>query len=72
MKAGIEITKDDNTTEIYLHLTNYPTMNKLRQKIKKCENQSYVQQVVYSTYHDGLTQVCFNCETVRTTIADNK
>lgn len=65
---------DDKPKElqIYLHLVHYPTMNHLRKKIKRCEANSHIQQVVYSTYHDALTQMCFNCETVRTTIDANK
>lgn len=64
----------DKKTEIFtvLRVHYYPTMNHLRKKIKRCEGSSHVQQVVYSTYHDGLTQVCFNCQTVRTTIDANK
>ena len=32
-----------------------------------CEGQ-HVQQVVYSTYHKALTQICFGCEKVRTSL----
>lgn len=32
-----------------------------------CEGK-HVQQVVYSTYHKALTQVCFGCEKVRTSL----
>jgi hypothetical protein len=62
----------EKVTQVYLHLVHYPTMNHLRKRIRKCEGDSHIQQVIYSTYHDGLTQVCFNCETVRTTVETGK
>lgn len=66
------VTDEEVYKQTFLQLVHYPTMNHLRKKIKRCEGNSHVQQVVYSTYHDGLTQVCYNCETVRTTIDANK
>jgi len=47
---------------------NFSSMQNVRYKIQKCSDYSHVQQVAYSTYHDGITQVCFDCETVRTSI----
>ncbi len=32
-----------------------------------CEGQ-HVQQVIYSTYHKALTQICFGCERIRTSM----
>ena len=40
----------------------------LRGCIKGCQERKHIQQVAFSTYHDGLTQVCFGCYAVRTTI----
>ncbi len=35
--------------------------------IGNCEGK-HIQQVVYSTYHKALTQICFGCKKVRTSI----
>ncbi len=35
--------------------------------IKSCEGKC-IQQVVYSSYHDALTQVCFTCKRIRTSL----
>ncbi len=40
----------------------------LRKYIKKCQDLLHVQQVAFSTYHDCLTQVCFGCRMVRTSM----
>ena len=47
-----------------------PLVDDLRHQIHQCENAAprHVQQVIYSTYHDGMTQVCFGCMKVRSTI----
>lgn len=44
------------------------SINSIRNKIKDCKNKRHVQQVAFSTYHDMITQVCFTCESVRTSI----
>lgn len=36
--------------------------------IKLCQKEDHVQQVAFSTYHSCLTQVCFKCMTIRTSI----
>ena len=35
--------------------------------IKSCEGK-HVQQVAYSSYHDALTQICFTCKKIRTSL----
>ncbi len=35
--------------------------------IQHCEGR-HVQQVVYSTYHNAFTQICFGCNKVRTSL----
>lgn len=42
-------------------------MEDVRKHIQSCEGK-HIQHAVYSTYHDGLTQVCFGCWKVRSTI----
>jgi len=42
----------------------------VREEIQTCSDGGHVQQVAYSTYHDALTQVCFSCKTVRTSMSE--
>jgi len=46
------------------------SMKKLREKIQECEGK-HKQQIAYSSYHDSLTQVCFDCKKVRSNIRIN-
>jgi hypothetical protein len=48
----------------YEHL---PSMADVRAAIQACEYE-HTQQAIYSTYHDALTQICFGCMKVRSTI----
>ena len=43
------------------------TQEEVRKHIQDCEGH-HTQQAIYSTFHDGLTQVCFGCRKVRSTI----
>lgn len=43
------------------------SMQEVRESIRSCEGK-HVQQVAYSTFMDTLTQVCFTCQRIRTTI----
>jgi hypothetical protein len=43
------------------------TQEEVRQHIKDCEGH-HTQQAIYSTFHDGLTQICFGCRKIRSTI----
>lgn len=40
---------------------------KLMKQIDECEG-IHTQQAIYSTFHSGLTQVCFGCMKVRSSI----
>ena len=40
----------------------------LKEIITLCQKDNHVQQVAFSTYHHALTQVCFTCKKVRTSI----
>jgi hypothetical protein len=44
-----------------------PTMEEVRQQVKKCEG-AHVQQCAYSTFHDSLTQICFGCRVIRSSL----
>lgn len=43
------------------------THEEVRTHIRLCEGQ-HTQQAIYSTFHDALTQICFGCKRVRSTI----
>lgn len=40
----------------------------VRDAIKICQKNRHIQQVAFSTYHDCLTQVCFTCKKIRTSM----
>lgn len=40
----------------------------VRAEVRDCQFNKHIQQVAYSTYHDALTQICFTCNKVRTSI----
>ena len=42
----------------------------VERNIKNCEG-NHIQQVVYSTYHQALTQICFGCKKVRTSLTED-
>jgi len=37
--------------------------------IEGCEGK-HIQQVIYSTYHKALTQICFGCKKIRTSLTE--
>ena len=39
----------------------------VRAHIQKCEGK-HTQQAIYSTFHNALTQICFGCRKVRSTL----
>ena len=43
------------------------TQEEVREHIQECEGR-HTQQAIYSTFHDALTQVCFGCQKIRSTI----
>ena len=49
---------------IYEYLEN---QEDVRKHIQECEGK-HTQQAIFSTFHDALTQVCFGCLKVRSTI----
>lgn len=52
-----------------MKLDNYSTED-LFYMIKECQKKDHKHQVAFSTYENALTQVCFNCDTVRTSMRD--
>lgn len=45
----------------------FEKMEDVREQIQRCEGL-HMQQCAYSTFHDALTQICFGCHAVRSTI----
>jgi hypothetical protein len=43
------------------------TQEEVREHIKECEGR-HTQQAIYSTFHDALTQICYGCKKIRTTL----
>lgn len=43
------------------------TQEEVRKHIQDCEGR-HTQQAIYSTFHDCLTQLCYGCKKVRSTI----
>jgi len=46
---------------------HFNTQQEVRIHIRQCEGR-HTQQAIYSTFHDALTQICYGCLKVRTTI----
>ena len=38
--------------------------------IQSCQRKGHVQQVAFSTYHHALTQVCFTCDLINTSMKE--
>jgi hypothetical protein len=60
----INFRGDDEIVFTYEYI---PEMEDVRKHIQQCEG-NHTQQAIYSTFHDALTQVCYGCKKVRTTI----
>jgi len=43
------------------------TKKQVEEEIENCEG-NHIQQVIYSTYHKALTQICFGCGVIRTSL----
>ena len=39
----------------------------VRESIRNCEGK-HMQQVAYSSYHDAVTQICFGCRKIKTSM----
>ena len=50
-----------------MKVERFATLREIRNHIRCCEGK-HTQQVCYSTYHDALTQICFDCDEVRTNL----
>ena len=43
------------------------TQEEVRKHIRECEGK-HMQQVVYSSFHNALTQICYGCMKIRSNI----
>jgi len=48
----------------------FDCIEEVRRCIKCCQKKGHIQQVAYSTYHYAITQVCFTCGVVFTSIKE--
>jgi len=55
-----------------LEFENFENQEEVRDEIQLCSDKSHIQQVAYSTYHDALTQICFTCRKIRTTMSEEE
>lgn len=55
-------------TFVYEHV---PTVDAVHKQIAECEGK-HTQQAIYSTFHGALTQVCFGCKKIRSSIYRNE
>ena len=39
--------------------------------IEQCQEKGHIQQVAFSTYHNCLTQICFTCQKIRTSMKED-
>ena len=53
--------------KITFEFEHVPKQEDVRKHIQNCEGK-HTQQAIYSTFHDALTQVCFGCKKIRSTI----
>lgn len=44
-----------------------PEQEEVRKQIAECEGR-HTQQAVYSTFHGALTQICYGCKVIRSSI----
>ena len=65
--AGKRIKEVNKEVQMILEYEYCETQEEVRKKIKDCEGK-HTQQAIYSTFHDALTQVCYGCKKVRSTI----
>lgn len=68
IKKGKQKTLSND--DIYFKLV-FCDENWLKAMIEMCEGK-HIQQVVYSSYHNALTQICFGCREIRTSLKEQE
>ena len=56
-----------NMNKIIFEYEQLPTIEDVHKQIKNCEGK-HSQQIAFSSFHDALTQICFGCRKIRSTI----
>lgn len=64
MLMDIENLRRNRKDKMDLKFEKMPNLNTVIMYIEKCEGK-HIQQVVYSTYHKALTQICYGCKKIR-------
>jgi hypothetical protein len=59
--------KQEQYIQILFTYEHCETQEEVRKHIQECEGK-HTQQAIYSTFHDALTQLCFGCKKIRSTI----
>lgn len=54
-----------------MKLTHKHSNEEVGNYILDCQKTGHVHQVAYSTYHNAVTQICFTCNEVRTSITNS-
>lgn len=62
---NIELKPEKSPKRFFVYVSSETD---LRNRIRYCQMEKHIQQVAFSTYHNCLTQVCFTCEKVSTSI----
>lgn len=63
VKELIQIAKSHGMFE----LEEFDTIEEVIERIQVCEGK-HKQQIPYSSYHNSLTQICFDCQKIRTNL----
>ena len=69
-----QLKKIEKDMEIQFNYEYVEKQEDVRKHIQECEGR-HTQQAIYSTFHDALTQICFGCKRVRSSLfmlQDNK
>ena len=64
----VQIVNQENKEDIKMEARINLTEKEMEKHIKFCQEQNHIQQVAFSTYHHALTQICFSCDCVRTSM----
>jgi hypothetical protein len=54
-------------SELLFKYEHLPNIEAVHQAIMKCEG-IHSQQIAFSSFHDALTQICFGCKVIRSSI----
>jgi hypothetical protein len=68
MASKIYTKKLQTGEKVNFEYEHCKSQDEVRKHIQDCEGR-HTQQAIYSTFHDGLTQVCFGCKKIRSTIS---